>query len=186
MEVYVKRSMLVGVTILMGTILVGRNLVRAQEPSLKANSIIIGTWKQNMEKSTYSPGPAPKGIYAVRQYAAGEDGSVVAVTMNIDAEVLPSLNAVAAANYDGREYVQYTVATLATQLGSHIGPRVDRRISYKPLDAYTVQIVQKQDDQIVSISTRTISVNGRTMTEQQDFTNVEGQRVHNVLVFEKQ
>jgi len=181
----VKRIFFAAVTILVGTILVG-SLVRAQEPSLKANSMIIGTWKQNIEKSTYSPGPVPKGIYAVRQYAAGEDGSVVAVTMNVDAQGLPSLNAVAAANYDGREYVQYTVATLATQLGSHIGPRVDRKISYKPLDAYTVQIVQKQDDQIVSINTRTISANGRTMTEQQDLTNVEGQRVHNVLVFEKQ
>ncbi|HLH30519.1 MAG TPA: hypothetical protein VKY31_04915 [Terriglobia bacterium] len=181
-----KRSILVGVTILVGTILVGRNLVRAQESSLKANSMIIGTWKQNMEKSTYRPGPAPKGTYAVRQYAAGEDGSVVAVTMNVDAQGLPSLNAVAAANYDGKEYVQYTVATLATQLGSHIGPRIDRTISYKPLDAYTVQIVQKQDEQIVSIYTRTISQNGRTMTEQQDFTNVEGQRVQNILVFEKQ
>lgn len=168
------------------TMLVGRNVVRAQESSLKANSIIIGTWKQNLEKSTYSPGPAPKGTYAVRQYAAGEDGSVVAVTMNVDAQGLPSLNAVAAANYDGREYVQYTVATLATQLGSHIGPRVDRTISYKPLDAYTVQIVQKQDDKVISIYTRTISVNGKTMTEQQDFTNVEGQRVHNTLVFDKQ
>ena len=112
-----KSSIFAGVMILVGTIFVGRSLVRAQEPSLKANSIIIGTWKQNMEKSTYSPGPAPKGIYAVRQYAAGEDGSVVAVTMNVDAQGLPSLNAVAAANYDGREYVQYTVATLATQLG---------------------------------------------------------------------
>ena len=175
------RSLLVGMTVF-----VCASLVRAQGPSLRANPL-IGTWKQNMEKSTYSPGPPPpKGTYAVRQYAAGEDGSIVAITMNVDAQGLPSLGAVAAANYDGREYVQYTMATLATQLGSHISPRIDRTISYKPLDAYTVQIVQKQDDQIVTISTRTISVNGRTMTEQQDFTTGEGQRVHNLLIFEKQ
>jgi hypothetical protein len=181
MEVYMNRSLVVGMTIL-----VGANLVSAQGPSLKANPL-IGTWKQNMEKSTFSPGPPPpKGTYSVRQYAAGEDGSIVAITMNIDAQGLPSLGAVAAANYDGKEYVQHTVATLATSLGSHIGPRIDRRISYKPLDVYTVQIVLKQDDQIVSISTRTISRDGRTMTEQQDSTNAEGQRVHNVLVFEKQ
>ena len=175
------RSLVIGMAIL-----VGATLLRAQGPSLRANPI-IGTWKQNVEKSTYSPGPRPpKGTYAVRQYAAGEDGSIVAITMNVDAQGLPSLGAVAAANYDGREYVQHTVATLATSLGSHIGPKIDRTISYKPLNAYTVQIVQKQDDQIVSVSTRTLSRDGKTMTEQQDFTNAEGQRVQNTLVFEKQ
>jgi hypothetical protein len=181
-----KVSIFIGVMILAGAI-VGTSFVKAQEPSLKASSLVIGLWKQNMEKSTYSPGPPPaKGNYAVRQYTAGEDGSIVAVTMNVDPQGLPSLNAVAAANYDGKEYVQYTMATLATQLGSHISPRIDRTISYKPLDAFTVQIVQKQDDRIVTISTRTISVTGRTMTEQQDFTAGEGQRIRNVLVFEKQ
>ena len=181
------RTVLAGVMILLLTaIFLATTVVRAQGPSLKANSLIIGTWKQNIEKSTYNPGPPPpKGTYAVRQYAAGEDGSVVAVTFNVDSQGLPSLNAVAAANYDGKEYVQYTMATLATQLGSHISPRIDRTISYKPLDAYTVQIVQKQDDQIVTISTRTLSVTGRTMTEQQDFTS-GNQRVHNILVFDKQ
>jgi hypothetical protein len=125
MEVYMSRSLVVVMTIL-----VGASLVRAQGPSLKANPL-IGTWKQNTEKSTYSPGPPPpKGTYAVRQYAAGEDGSIVAITMNVDAKGLPSLGAVAAANYDGKEYVQHTVATLATSLGSHIGPRLDRTISY--------------------------------------------------------
>ena len=175
------RSLVVGITIL-----VGASLVRAQGPSLRANPL-IGTWKQNVEKSTYSPGPPPpKGTYAVRQYAAGEDGSIVAITMNVDAQGLPSLGAVAAANYDGKEYVQHTVATLATSLGSHIGPKIDRTISYKPLDAYTVQIVQKQDDQIVSVSTRTISRDGKTMTDRSDYTNEAGQHVTNVLVFEKQ
>src|SRR5215475_6252042 len=102
------RGLVVGMTIL-----VGAGAIRAQGPSLRANPI-IGTWKQNIEKSTYNPGPPPpKGTYAVRQYAAGEDGSIVAITMNVDAHGLPSLAAVAAANYDGREYVQHTVATLA-------------------------------------------------------------------------
>jgi hypothetical protein len=167
------------------TILAGTSVASGQGPSLRANPI-IGTWKQNMDKSTYSPLPPAKGIYAVRQYASGDDGSIVAITMTVDSQGLPALTAVAAANYDGKEYVQHTVATLATSLGSHIGPRLERTISYKPLDPYTVQIVQKQDDQIVSISTRTISRDGKTMTEEQNLTNSEGQRVHNVLVFEKQ
>jgi hypothetical protein len=106
--------------------------------------------------------------------------------MNVDPTGLPSLGAISAANYDGREYVQHTVATLATSLGSHIGPRIDRTISYKPLDPYSVQIVQKQDGQVVAVSTRTVSRDGKTMTDRSDYTNEAGQRVTNVLVFEKQ
>ena len=106
--------------------------------------------------------------------------------MNISPEGLPSLGAVSAANYDGKEYAQHTMATLAMSLGSHIGPRIDRTIVYKPIDQYTVEIVQKQDGQVVSMSTRTISRDGKTMTERFNFTNAQGQLVTNVLVFDKQ
>jgi len=155
--------------------------------SLSAGArLLIGTWQQNIEKSIYDPGPPPpKGTGAVRQYAAGSDGTVVAITMNIDPQGLPSLGAVAAANYDGKEYVQHTVATLATSLGSHLAPQINRTISYKPIDQYTVEIVQKQDGEVVSINTRTISRDGKTMTERYDYTNAQGQRIRNVLVFEK-
>ena len=147
--------------------------------------LLIGMWKQNMEKSTFDPGPPPaKGSGAVRQYAAGDDGAIVAITMTISPEGLPSLGAISAANYDGREYAQHTLATLASSLGSHIGPKVDRTISYKPIDPYTVEIVQKQDGKVVSESTRTISRDGKTMTER--FATLQGQRAANVLVFEKQ
>lgn len=148
---------------------------------------VIGTWKQNMEKSTYSPGPAPpKGSTAVRQYAAGDDGSIVAVTMNINVDGLPSLGAISAANYDGREYAQHTLATLATSLRSHVGPPITRTISYTPVDRNTVEIIQRQDGVVVAKSTRTISRDGKTMTDSSDYTTPQGQRVTNVLVFEKQ
>lgn len=165
------------------TLLVCSTIVRAQDYS----DPIIGTWKQNMEKSTYSPGPPPpKGSRSVRQYAAGQDGSIIAVTFNIDPEGLPSLGAIAAAKYDGKEYPQHTVATLATSLSSHVGPRVERTIAYKSVSRYTVEIVQRQEGMVVSRSTRTVSRDGQTMTEHVDYTNAQGQRITNVLVFEKQ
>jgi hypothetical protein len=167
------------------TVIVCSAVLLAQAPAREENPI-IGTWKQNMEKSTYSPGPPPEDSTSVRQYAAGEEGAVVAVTMNIDPHGLPSLGAISAANYDGKEYVQYTVSTLATSLSSHISPPVKRTISYKPIDRYTVEIVQRQDGRVVSSSKRTISTDGKTMTERFDFVNEQGRRVTNVLVFEKQ
>ena len=173
--------------VVIGLTLVVCSTVFSEQGSSPNVNLLIGTWKQNMAKSTYSPGPPPPaGSGSVRQYAAGEDGSIVAVTMNISAEGLPSLGAVSAANYDGKEYAQHTMATLAMSLGSHIGPRIDRTIVYKPIDQYTVEIVQKQDGQVVSMSTRTISRDGKTMTERFNFTNAQGHLVTNVLVFDKQ
>jgi hypothetical protein len=157
-----------------------------QAPSQSFNPL-IGTWKQNMEKSTYSPGPPPlKGMQFFRQYAAGDDGSIVAITLNIDPEGRPSLGAVSAANYDGREYAQHTLATLATSLGSHIGPKIERTISYTPVNPYTVDIVQRQNGEVIAKSTRTISRDSKTMTDKTDYVDSNGTRIANVLVFEKQ
>lgn len=149
---------------------------------------LIGTWKQNVARSTYNPaeGRPSAGVYAVREYAAGNDGSIVAITMNVDRAGLPSLRAISAANYDGKEYPQYTVATLATSLSAHIGPRVDRTISYTRIDPYDVVIVQKEGDRIVSKSTRTILPDGKTMTDRADYIDASGRHVTDVLVFEKQ
>lgn len=149
---------------------------------------LIGTWKQNTTTSVYNPpeGQPPAGWYAVRQYEAGSDRSIVAITMNVDAHGLPSLRAISAANYDGKAYPQHTPATLAASLSSHIGPRLDRTISYRRIDPYTVEIVQKQDEELVAKSTRTISRDGRTMTDRSDYVNSAGRHVTDVLVFDKQ
>jgi hypothetical protein len=178
-----KRASIVVSLIVVGLIVVVNSaILPAQQPQ---SSQLIGMWKQNLEKSTYNPGPPPpKGSGSVRQYAAGDDGAIVAITINITPEGLPTLGAISAANYDGKEYAQHTLATLATSLGSHLGPRVNRTIAYTPTDPYTVEIVQRQDGEIVSRSTRTISRDGKTLTER--FTTVQGAKVTNVLVFERQ
>jgi hypothetical protein len=63
---------------------------------------------------------------------------------------------------------------------------VERTIAYKSVSRYTVEIVQRQEGMVVSRSTRTVSRDGQTMTEHVDYTNAQGQRITNVLVFEKQ
>jgi hypothetical protein len=183
-EVFMTRALVVGIGLV--ALVTSSSLLPAQVLS-QTDELIIGTWKQNVARSTYNPGgPPPNVAYAVRQYAAGTDGSIVAITMNVDPRGLPSLGAISAANYDGKEYAQHTVATLATSLSSHIGPRMDRTISYKRVDPYTVRIVQKQGDAVIAVSTRTISRDGKTMTDASDYTDTAGRHVTNVLVFEKQ
>src|SRR6186997_2277483 len=131
-------------------VIVCSTVLQPQAPAPQPVSLLIGMWKQNVEKSTYSPGPPPpSGVGSVRQYAAGLDGSIVAVTFNVSAAGLPSLGAISAANYDGKDYAQHTVATLATSLASHIGPRIERTIAYRPVNSNTVEIIQKQDGEVV-------------------------------------
>jgi len=169
------------VIVLSAIVMLCPSLLLAQGPRQDVNPL-LGTWKQNMEKSTYNPGPPPRtGSIAVRQYSDGEEGSIVAITMSVSPEGIPSLGAISAARYDGKEYPQHNLATL-----SHVSKEVTRTISYKLIDFLTVEIVQKQDGEVVSKSTRTISRDGKTMTERFDFVNPQGQRVTNVLVFEKQ
>ncbi len=174
-----RRLCLVGLTFV-----VCSTLVSAQGAAVQLN-LLLGTWKQNLAKSTYNPGPPPTFV-SVRQYAAGDAGSIVAVTMTISPDGLPSLGAVAAANYDGKDYVQHTLATLASSLASHVEPTVDRTISYTLTDPYTVEIVIKQGGRVVSRATRTISRDGKSMTERSTSTDGSGRPVVNVLVFEKQ
>jgi hypothetical protein len=166
--------------------MIGSILLFAQEPTPFTNPI-IGVWKQNMQNSSYNPGPPPAaGVGAVRQYAAGQDGSIVAVTFNISAQGLPALGAISAARYDGKDYPQHTIATLGTSLASHIGPKIERTIAYREINPNTVEITQKQDGKVIAISTRTVSRDGKTMTDRSDYTDEAGKRVANVLVFEKQ
>ena len=177
-----KRSM-----VSLGLILAVCSVLFAQGQAPKMN-LLLGVWKQNVAKSTYSPGPPlPSGLSSVRQYIAGDNGAIVAITFNLFVPgELPSLGAISVANYDGKEYPQLTVATLVTSLASHIAPEVTRTISYTPVDLYTVEIVQKENGKVVSRSTRTISQDGKTLTERFHYTNAEEQLVTNVLVFEKQ
>ena len=93
-------------------VVVHYGVLSAQQPTSQSSQL-IGMWKQNLEKSTYNPGPPPpKGSGSVRQYAAGDDGAIVAITINITPEGLPALGAISAANYDGKEYAQHTLADM--------------------------------------------------------------------------
>jgi hypothetical protein len=174
--------------VFIGLVLVVYSTVLAAQARTPAMSPLLGVWKQSREKSTYSPGPPPPvGLSAIRQYVAGDNGAIVAITFNLFAPGgLPSLGAISVANYDGKEYPQLTVATLVTSLSSHTAPEVTRTISYTQVDPYTVEIVQKENAKIVAMSTRTISADGKTMTDRSHYTNEEGEKVTNVLVFEKQ
>ena len=142
----------------------------------------LGTWKENVQKSTYNPGPAPK-TGALRRYELRPDGFTVVTQTNVDAQGNPTL-ALSAFKIDGREYPNYNRATIAELLAT--GTKTKGTTSAKLVDAYTVIVTQRNDAGVVGIpTTRTVSKDGKTMTSTTKGTNAQGQAVNNVVIFDR-
>jgi hypothetical protein len=152
----------------------------AQAPVPNANSS-LGTWKLNIEKSTYSPGGPPRS--SVRQFTAVENGYIVSTISGISAQGIPTF-ALSAARYDGKDYPQYTQVTLTDMMIN--GTKTPNTQVYKIIDNYAVEITNRQKGKVTTILTRTVSRDGRTMTMTTKGTNAQGQPVNNVEVFDRQ
>lgn len=128
-----------------------------------------GTWRLNVAKSSYKPGPAPKS-QTVRIEPSGQGEHVRSETINTNGTRVTT-DYVAA--YDGRDYPLK-------------GSLVADAVSLKRIDARTTERFDKKGGQIVLVYRRVVSPDGKTMTVKIDGVNAQGQQVSNVVVFEKQ
>ena len=134
----------------------------------QGNDPIVGTWELNVAKSKYSPGPAPKS--ETRTYVvAGQD--IKATSKGVDSAGRPTTGEWIV-NYDGKD---------RPQTGN---PDADT-LSLKRIDALNTEFTQKKAGKVVITGTRTISRDGKTMTITTKGTNVRGQTINDVVVFEK-
>ena len=130
---------------------------------------MIGTWKLNLAKSKYSPGPAPKSV-TVKIEQAGEGVKVTAE--GVDGEDKP-FSSEFTANYDGKDY-PVTGSEMANTVSlKRIGPRTARRID-------------KKDGKVVLTATRVIAKDGKSYTFTSEGKNAEGQPFHNIALYDKQ
>ena len=137
--------------------------------SAQAADPIVGTWKLNVAKSTYSPGPAPKSLTAKIE-AAGEGEKLTADGVRGDDT---PIRVEYTAQYDGKDY---------PITGS---PMADT-VSLKRLDANTIERTDKKGGKVVQTITRKLSSDGKTATVTAKGTDAEGRPVNNVGVFERQ
>ena len=154
--------------------------VSAQLPTPASNPV-LGTWKLNPEKSSYSAGQPPRSN--VRQFTAVEDGYIVSTISGISAQGIPTFT-LSAARYDGKNYPIYNQITLVDMMIN--GTKTPNTQAYKVIDAYTVEITNKQNGRVTTVLTRTVSKDGKTMTLVTKGTNAQGQPVHNVEIFDRQ
>src|SRR5262245_43334251 len=121
----------------------GSAVLLAQRPAAgTASDPILGTWTMNLEKSRFSPGPAPeRGTISVRRYTLRPDGFMVTTFVTINPTGEPTF-VQATWKYDGKDYPVYAPTTLADLSASGVSPGT---MAYHATDAYTTELTPKDN-----------------------------------------
>jgi hypothetical protein len=129
---------------------------------------VVGTWILNLEKSKFTPGPAPQS--QTRTYTQTADGSIALTFTGVAADG-SAVSGQSTFKYDGKDY---------PITGS---PDYDT-LSLKRVNHSTVKSLQKTGARVVGSTIRT--VHGSVMTLVSKGRSVSGARYHNVAVYDKQ
>ena len=130
----------------------------------------IGTWKLNVAKSKYNPGPAPQSLTVIVE-PSGQGEKVTTEFINPDGTRTTTQYT---ANFDGKDY-----PLTGSQLGADT-------VSLKRSNARTTVRTDKKAGKVAQTLRRVVSKDGKTMTVTTKGTNAQGQAVNNVALFEKQ
>ena len=129
----------------------------------------MGTWKLNVAKSKYSPGPAPQAL-TLKVEPSGKGEKVTAEFVNADGTRTTTEYT---ANFDGKD-------------NPLTGSQIADTVSVKRINARTTERTDKKGGKVAQTLRRVVSQDGKTMTVTTKGTNAQGQVVNNVAVFEKE
>jgi len=130
----------------------------------------VGTWRLNLAKSTYSPGPAPKSTTSTYEAA----GQGYKVSVKTEPASGPAQQWSYTSNLDGKD---------SPITGNN--PNADT-IAVKRIDANTLEIVTKKGGKVTTTQKNVVAPDGKTRTVTTTGTDAQGQKVNNVAVYEKQ
>jgi uncharacterized ParB-like nuclease family protein len=150
------------------TLLVGAILAIGTGTALAADPV-VGTWKLNVAKSTFSPGPAPKS--QTRSYAESAQGMTLTVK-TITADGKESTTTLTF-KVDGKPYP------------ASGNPDFDS-VAVTRVDALTVHSTQTKAGANVGAAVRTVSKDGKTLTFAQKGTHATGQKYDDISVYDRQ
>ena len=139
-----------------------------------AENPFVGTWKTNVEKSKYNPGPPPKSSTStIEPY--GDNGIKISVE-NVTAKgEKGTVNY--SASFDGKEYP-------FAQTGP--GAVSGQTVSLKRIDSHTADRITHLNGKILVTEHWVVSKDGKIRTNTQTGVGPQGQAIHNVIVSEKQ
>lgn len=128
-----------------------------------------GTWKVNVAKSKYNPGPAPKSLTTKRE-TVGNSAKTVFDGVDADGK---TIHYEYTATFDGKD---------CPITGS---PNFDA-ISLKRIDADTFEWVTKKSGKEVARGRTVYSKDGKTRTQTEKSKDAKGQEFTSTVVYEKQ
>ena len=146
----------------------GTSGAQEQAGAARANPA-TGTWKLNLAKSKYDPGPPLKSLTVT--FEETEDG--LTVTSQVVEADGTSRTVHYAAKFDGKDYP----VTGSPTYDAVVVKRIDRR---------TIESTRKLGGKSVQTVRSVVSANGRSITTTATGTNAKGQKIHNVTVVERQ
>jgi len=138
--------------------------------------MLAGTWKLNVAKSKYSPGPAPQNNMVKFEAI---DGGIKLVADGLDSQGKKTHNEYTA-KYDGKDN------PTKPMLDGKPNPNGADAVSYKKIDDYTYEATAKLKGKPLNVARHVISKDGKMRTVTTTGTNAQGQKVSDVTVFEKQ
>ena len=129
-----------------------------------------GTWKMNLDKSTFVPGgPHPKGETVVIKAI---DGGIKVASTGVNPDGPPG-HFEFTAKYDGKDY---------PMTGT---PSADA-VVLKRFDPHTIETIRKKNGEVVTRNTTYISDDGKTRTNVFYGKNPQGEPITWTAVFDKQ
>ena len=137
--------------------------------SAQASDLRIGTWKLNVGKSTFSPGPAPKSQTLI--WEPSEGGFKFTVD-TVDGKG-QKMHSEMVAKADGQEYPVTGAESPTTRV-------------YKRINDRTWDVLDKVNGKVTLSRKEMISLDGKILTVISAGTNAEGQKINNEAVYTKQ
>src|SRR5690242_17523445 len=159
----VMRTVAIGAVVV--AISIASSPVVGQQQSM---NLWVGTWKRNVARSSYSPGPPPKTEQIVNM--ALMNGLLQLTENGFNADGQPT-RLVYVVNFDGSEHTVDPAQALT---------RTYRWIDERKFEA--VNQVRGEDTTMVEF---VLATDGRTYTVTTAGITAQGQLVHNVVVYEK-
>jgi hypothetical protein len=135
----------------------------------QAQESLFGTWKLNLAKSKYSPGPAPKS--STVKWEAFQGGAKLTV------DTVPAKGAAlhweASGKFDGKD-------------NPLKGDPDNDAAAFSKIDARTYEAVQKKGGKATITSHIVVAADGKTRTTTQTGKDSQGQTVSNTQFYDKQ
>ena len=129
----------------------------------------VGTWKLNVAKSTFRPGPPP--VAETRTYQAQAKGVKTTVKTTWPDRLTTTVEY--PANYDGKDYPVS-------------GSRDVDAVALTRMDDFTSAATLKHAGKEIGVARRVVSPDRKTLTISYKGINTRGDQVDNVAVYDKQ